>query len=1051
MNFVLQKVFFAALLLLAFGNVPSQAKMMSKAELHSKQVVAAERFALPAKPGSGKTAKNITFSNSRASEFYVDGTSIPAVDFDVGPSWAGLLPISSSPNETRKLFFWFFPPGPQGSTEDLIFWTNGGPGCSSLEGLLQENGPFSWSFGQAKPTQNQFSWTNLSSILFVEQPVGTGFSQGKPNITNEDELAAQFVGFMQQFLEVFSELKGKNFYASGESYAGMYVPYIVNYIYEHPTALDLEMKGFWISDPVIGWDVIQSELPAVNFVHKYENVFSLNQTFMAQVDAAAERCGYTNYSATHVTFPPKGLLPLPGKSTEGDPGCFLWEEVLDAALIVNPAFDIYRIFDTFPILWDVLGFPGTFEQVQVSPVYFDRDDVKQVIHAPLDVDWTECSNINVFPSGDSSLPSGLTVLPSIIEKSERSVIVHGLADYILISEGTRITIQNMTWAGLQGFQTPILNESFIVDGVGALGNMHSERGLTYFEVALSGHMVPQFSPRVGRKRSISINAPRRALPAVPQLSFVYSKMCCFASKRAAPCRSTPVWTRTVQAIMLSSSSALTFVIIAATLLVQDVSCKIMSKAELHTRQVEAAQRFSIRTGPGASQGVKNITFSNPRASQFYVDGTTIPEVNFDIGPSWSGLLPISSDPNETRQLFFWFFPPGPQGSTEDLIFWTNGGPGCSSLEGLLQENGPFSWSWGQALPTQNEFSWTNLSSVLFVEQPVGTGFSQGVPNITNEDELAAQLVGFLQQFLSVFSELKDLNFYLAGESYAGMYVPYTANYIYEHPQDLDLDLKGIWISDPAIGWDVIQGQVAAANFMHSYEKNFALNQTFMAEVDATAARCGYTSYLQEYLTYPPKGKLPLPGHYIENDPGCDVWTMIFNASLLVNPAFDIYRVFDTYPILWDVLGFPGTFPAVQVAPVYFDREDVKSAIHAPLDVEWSECANSSVWATAAGDSSLPSSYTVLPSVIEQSERSVIVNGLADYLIIAEGTRIVIQNMTWSGKQGFQTPIATDSFIVDDVGALGNMHSERGLTYYEVALSGHMVPQFSPKVRDNSDL
>lgn len=45
-----------------------------------------------------------------------------------------------------------------------------------------------------------------------------------------------------------------------------------------------------------------------------------------------------------------------------------------------------------------------------------------------------------------------------------------------------------TGAGKQGFQTPILNDSFIVDGVGALGNAHSERGLTYFEVALSGHM-----------------------------------------------------------------------------------------------------------------------------------------------------------------------------------------------------------------------------------------------------------------------------------------------------------------------------------------------------------------------------------------------------------------------------------------------------------------------------------------------------------------------------------------------------------------------------------
>jgi hypothetical protein len=51
-------------------------------------------------------------------------------------------------------------------------------------------------------------------------------------------------------------------------------------------------------------------------------------------------------------------------------------------------------------------------------------------------------------------------------------------------------------------------------------------------------------------------------------------------------------------------------------------------------------------------------------------------------------------------------------------------------------------------------------------------------------------------------------------------------------------------------------------------------------------------------------------------------------------------------------------------------------------------------------------------------------------------------MTWAGKQGFQTPIANDSFLVDGVGALGTSHTERGLTYVEVELSGHMYETFS---------
>ncbi|KZV67080.1 hypothetical protein PENSPDRAFT_539007, partial [Peniophora sp. CONT] len=59
--------------------------------------------------------------------------------------------------------------------------------------------------------------------------------------------------------------------------------------------------------------------------------------------------------------------------------------------------------------------------------------------------WSECSDINVFPHGDASEPPALNgVLQNVIEKSNRTVVVHGLGDFILIAEGTRVVLQNMT-------------------------------------------------------------------------------------------------------------------------------------------------------------------------------------------------------------------------------------------------------------------------------------------------------------------------------------------------------------------------------------------------------------------------------------------------------------------------------------------------------------------------------------------------------------------------------------------------------------------------------
>jgi carboxypeptidase D len=185
-------------------------------------------------------------------------------------------------------------------------------------------------------------------------------------------------------------------------------------------------------------------------------------------------------------------------------------------------------------LWDVLGFPGSFDYVPPgASIYFNRTDVQKAINAPIS-SWTECGDV-ALGNFDSSPPSSLSVLPSVIERSKRTIIAHGNLDFILLLNGTLMSIQNMTWNGKQGFQRKPKQDLFVpyhrelnqgtLAASGTMGVTHTERGLTWNEVFLSGHMIPQYQPSVayrqlefllGRIESLAEVSPFTTQPDVNQ-------------------------------------------------------------------------------------------------------------------------------------------------------------------------------------------------------------------------------------------------------------------------------------------------------------------------------------------------------------------------------------------------------------------------------------------------------------------------------------------------------------------------------------------------------
>jgi carboxypeptidase D len=247
-------------------------------------------------------------------------------------------------------------------------------------------------------------------------------------------------------------------------------------------------------------------------------------------------------------------------------------------------------------------------------------------------------------------------------------------------------------------------------------------------------------------------------------------------------------------------------------------------------------------------------------------------------------------------------------------------------------------------------------------------------------------------------------------------------------------------------------------FVDYWSGLFPFNDTFRADIHARDKACGYSAWVDKYLVYPPRGHIPMPlpgtdpatGDTL---PDCEnIYNDVFNAISLINPCFDIYQVATTCPILWDVLGFPGSIPYLpEGAQIYFDRADVKAAIHAP-NVTWEECSSENVFVNGS-DSSDPSATTVLPGVIERTNNVIIGHGALDMILLANGTLLAIQNMTWNNATGFQTrptepfyvPYHNDTSLstLAGAGVFGTAHTERGLTYVGVDLSGHMVPQYAP--------
>lgn len=228
-----------------------------------------------------------------------------------------------------------------------------------------------------------------------------------------------------------------------------------------------------------------------------------------------------------------------------------------------------------------------------------------------------------------------------------------------------------------------------------------------------------------------------------------------------------------------------------------ISCRIRVNCFVETLELSDVRVKSVyeKTYPGEPLYLTPVINSGDIQR-----ARSLSRVKPEIGgyESYSGFFTVNG--SCASNLFFWFFPSLSDWKSAQTVLWLQGGPGSSTFYGVFAEIGPFEVTkHGIRL---REHTWNVVHNLLFVDQPVGTGYS-----FTKSDDCYPQdqtavgrdLYSAVVQFFRLFPELQRNDFFVAGESYGGKYIPALAHAIHinHRPTDIRINLKGLLIGN---GW-----------------------------------------------------------------------------------------------------------------------------------------------------------------------------------------------------------------------------------------------------------
>lgn len=395
----------------------------------------------------------------------------PRVDF---AQYAGYVTVNKESG--RALFYWFFEATQNASQKPLVLWLTGGPGCSSVGGgEALELGPFLVEKNTSQLRLNEYSWNKEANMLFLESPVGVGFSYTNTSselknrgdtITAEDNYV-----FLLNWLERFPAYKSREFYITGESYGGHFVPQLAEVIFDRNKGTNkdnvINLKGFMVGNAVI------------------DNDHDTN--------------GMVDYAWSHAVISDEYYHSLKNSCNSKTGNQTLCDNGLSAAYADINVYDLYTsvclqqqssnflpkhaLWPKLPYGYDPCG------EVYVG-VYFNRADVQKALHAnttQIPYPWVLCSDV-VYENWNDSASSILPIFRKLIKAGLRIWVYSGDTDGRVPVTSTRYSLNAL---GLK-----IKEEwSAWYDSQQVGGWTIGYEGLRFLTVRGAGHQVPMFTPK----------------------------------------------------------------------------------------------------------------------------------------------------------------------------------------------------------------------------------------------------------------------------------------------------------------------------------------------------------------------------------------------------------------------------------------------------------------------------------------------------------------------------------------------------------------------------